>query len=66
MVLPAQGSQQAPLTLQEQVAEIPTGSIVEVKTTLKNMKRSEGGSEPSLKKGSRSKLLGDKQSTTSS
>jgi len=42
MVLPAQGSQQAPLTVQEKISEIATGSIVEVKTKLKNMKRVRG------------------------
>jgi len=42
MVLPAQGSQQAPVTVQEKISEIANGSIVEVKTKLKNMKRVRG------------------------
>ena len=42
MALPTQGAEQAPLTMQERIGEIPTGSIVEVKTNLKKMKKVRG------------------------
>lgn len=42
LALPSQSAQQPPPTVQEKVGEISSGSIVEVKTRLKDMKKVRG------------------------